>query len=199
MPTGYTTAVQNGTIADFPAFAMHCARAFGALVTMRDEPMDAPIPDRFDPSVTYHDERLAAASAALTELRSLTPEQAEDRAYQAWKEATARHMDSQRERAAQRDRYETMLAKVLAWEPPSPEHAELRTFMADQLQQSIDFDCGFTSPAPERHTGADWLAAEMTEAERGLAYHTKARAEEIERAAGRTRWVAALRASLAAA
>lgn len=197
MPTGYTAAVQDGTITDFPAFAMQCARAFGALITMRDDPFDAPVPERFEPRTSYHDERLAAASAALTELRALTPEQAEDRAYQAWKTATARHMDRERECAAQRERYEAMLAKVLAWDPPSPDHTELRTFMADQLRQSIDFDCGHSSPAPGRMMGPAWLAAEMAAAERDLAYHAKARAEEVDRAAGRTRWVAALRASLA--
>lgn len=197
MPTGYTAAVQDGTITDFPAFAMQCARAFGALITMRDDPFDAPVPERFEPSTSYHDERLAAASAALAELRALTPEQAEDRAYQAWKAATARHMDRERERAAQRERYEAMLAKVLAWEAPSPDHTELRTFMADQLRQSIEFDCGHASPAPERLLGPAWLAAEIASAKRDLAYHTKARAEEVDRAAGRTQWVAALRASLA--
>lgn len=198
MSTGYTAAIQDGTITDFPDFAMQCARAFDALITMRDDPAGAPIPERFEPNTRYHDNRLIAASATLTELRALTPEQAEDRAYHEWIEATACYMSRERERAAQRERYEGMLAKVLAWEPPSPDHAELRTFMADQLRQSIDSDCGHASPPPERLTGAMWLAAQITEAERDLAYHTKARAEEVERAAGRTRWVAELRASLAA-
>ncbi len=59
MPTGYTAAVQNGTVTRFADFAMNCARAFGALVELRDE-MDAPIPDTFKPS-THHSESLKKA------------------------------------------------------------------------------------------------------------------------------------------
>lgn len=37
MPTGYTASVQEGKVTEFRDFAMECARAFGALVMMRDE------------------------------------------------------------------------------------------------------------------------------------------------------------------
>ena len=35
-----------------------------------------------------------------------------------------------------RERYETMLAEVEAWQPPTPDHEELKRFMADQLRES---------------------------------------------------------------
>lgn len=57
MPTGYTHGVQDGTVTEFRDFALICARAFGATILMRDDPMDAPIPDEFQSS-TYHLDRL---------------------------------------------------------------------------------------------------------------------------------------------
>ena len=65
MPTGYTDAIKDGIT--FQQFAMNCARAFGACVTMRDDPSDKPIPERFEPSA-WHKERLGDAYAALSEL-----------------------------------------------------------------------------------------------------------------------------------
>ena len=44
MPIGYTSKLHDGD-QPFNEFIMSCARAFGALVTMRDDPNDAPIPE----------------------------------------------------------------------------------------------------------------------------------------------------------
>jgi len=54
---------------DFRTFAMSCARAFGALITMRDEPADAPIPDEFKPD-PYHMERNRRGTCHRGALRS---------------------------------------------------------------------------------------------------------------------------------
>ena len=43
---------------------MDCARAFGACIMMRDESVDAPIPEEFKPS-TYHIEELEKAKSDL--------------------------------------------------------------------------------------------------------------------------------------
>lgn len=40
MPTGYTDAIKDGI--SFNQFILSCARAFGALITMRDEPSSVP-------------------------------------------------------------------------------------------------------------------------------------------------------------
>ncbi len=62
MPTGYTADIAKGIT--FQQYAWSCARAFGALVMMRDEPSDAPIPEAFTPS-DYHVKALAEARAKL--------------------------------------------------------------------------------------------------------------------------------------
>lgn len=196
MPTGYTHPVQTGEVADFPTFAMRCARAFGALIEMRDDPMDASIPDEFTPSPFYA-ERLKEAEARLVELRQMTP----DEIRAAWSEAVdeaVRHRDEYRERkATERRRYMAMLAKVEAWEPPTDEHVGLKEFMVKQLWDSIKLDCGDWLPSVDLGTPDEWWRGQVAAAERDIARYRKELAAEKERAEARTRWVRQLRASLA--
>lgn len=65
MPTGYTANIKNGIT--FEEFALDCARNFGALIIMRDEPKDAPIPEQFEAS-KHHEE---ATSKYLEELNQV--------------------------------------------------------------------------------------------------------------------------------
>jgi hypothetical protein len=197
MPTGYTAAVQDGTITEFKDFAMQCARAFGALVTMRDDPSDASIPEKLEPHTKYYDERLAAAEARLTELRAMTPEQVRQAALDAHVAAMEAWAARRQERERTRQRYEAMLAKVNAWEPPTADHVELARFMRQQLEESIRFDTSSTfDEEPTTLAGEAWRADEIRKVERDINYHTKHRAEEIARTADRNQWLADLRASL---
>ena len=195
MPTGYTAGVKDGEVMEFRDYALQCARAFGALVMMRDDPADAPIPDEFKAS-DHHDKRLAEAQVELTKLRTLTDSQAATLAKAANKMAVAEWREREARRTAERARYEAMLAKVEAWEPPTGEHVELKKFMADQLRQSIDWDCGKADEKPAAMTGAEWLAAQIKSAEWDVEYYTRHAAEEKQRAADRTAWVRALKDSL---
>lgn len=60
MPTAYTSFVADNENFTFPEFAMLCAREFGALASMRDEPLDAPVPERFEPDDFYRKQYEAA-------------------------------------------------------------------------------------------------------------------------------------------
>lgn len=79
MPTGYTADVASGKITSLRDFALICARGMGALVMMRDEPFDAPIPERFEPSVFYK-KHLDEAKQELAALRAMTAEDADNAA-----------------------------------------------------------------------------------------------------------------------
>lgn len=195
MPTGYTAPVQSGKITDFAAFAMQCARAFGALITMRDESPEAPIPERFEPT-DHHARELQVAVARLAELQAMTPEEVARASVKAHADAYTSWLERERTRREQRGRYELMLAQVDAWEPPTDAHEGLKRFMREQLTESIRFDCGEPYPEPVSPGPAEWLATQVEKAEWSAAYHTKADQEERERVEGRNRWLAALRASL---
>ena len=196
MSTGYTHDVQTGKVADFPTFAMQCARAFGALVMMRDDPHDAPIKD--DVVSDYHVRAKREAEATLVALRSMTPTEI-DAAYRAEQEKACRYRDEYiANKAAERVRYEAMLAKVEAWTPPTAEHHEMKKFMRQQLTESIKFDCGGDwTPSVPVDGATKWWQDRVTKAEKDIGYHVAEHAKEVERVSGRNKWVRDLRVSLA--
>lgn len=142
MPTGYTAPICEGEEMTFEQFALRCARNFGAFVSMREEPMDAPIPDEFKVDA-YYQKCYDEAKAAYENFMQNPPTDEE------LEEAYAKYVQTETDRAKKanekaafiRQRYEAMLAKVRKWEPPTPEHVNLKDFMIEQLTESIDFDC----------------------------------------------------------
>lgn len=193
MPTGYTHNVCDGTLTEFADFALQCARAFGACIEMRDDPMDKAIPDEFKPS-QYHAEGYVTAKERLAHLQSLTPEQAEVEAFAAWNEASKSANEANARMDAQNERLAAMISKVEAWTPPTGEHRELKKFMLQQLDISKST---YRHEEPKRLGGDVWLASETRKAQRDLDYHAEEQRKENERAASRTAWVKSLRESLA--
>lgn len=198
MPTGYTAKLYEGADQSFPDFLMSCARAFGALITMRDEPMDAPIPDEFEPSPWYA-ERVEKVKARLAELQAMTVNEIANAAEAAHRQATDAWEEADRAKDERKARYEAMLAQVREWMPPTEDHQGLKDFMIQQLTESIDFDCSMSYwPRPTPKTPKQWHAEEVARTERSLAQDEKENAEEIERARNRSEWVKALRGSVQA-
>lgn len=196
MPTGYTAGVQDGKVTSFAEFAMNCARAFGALVELRDAP-SAPIPQKFKPS-SYHEKALADAQATLKDLHGMSDTAADVAASKEYRDAISGWDQTERENTQSRNRYNAMLAQVITWNPPSPDHVELKKFMVQQLTESLKFDCGDRNDwKPKRLNGSAWLEKKIASTERGVEYHTKGLADDIKRAEERTQWVQQLRDSLA--
>lgn len=197
MPTGYTADIKDGIT--FQTFALNCARAFGACVTLRDEPGGSEnIPAAFEPS-DYHLKAVQQARDEMAALQAMTPEQQDRAANEAWDRAETARVQRLEEQRTTRAAYLVMLAKAKAWVSPSPDHDRLKEFMVEQITKSIDFDCDesyIIQPTP-RATGAEWAATQAACLNRDIAYHEKEHASEVERAASRTRWVQALRQSLA--
>lgn len=196
MPTGYTADVVDGKVTEFKDFAMQCARAFGALIMMRDDPLNAPIPDEFAPDTRYYDERIAAELKRLGEVQAMTDAEAE----QAAKDAHQKALDSRADYLARKDaeasRLNTMLAKVRAWTPPSPDHEEMKRFMVEQI--TVSMPGSYAPEIPVLLDGATWRKQESDRLAKSIAYDKNERAKEIERATGRSAWLKQLRASLAA-
>lgn len=196
MPTGYTSDLYEGD-QTFAEFAMTCARAFGALIEMRDLPMDSPVPEEFTPS-PYHAERLAQAEATVERARLMTDDEAQQLADLDYTASVQRIEKARRDADARRARYEDMVARVERWEPPTADHVEMKKFMLDQLTESIKFDCGtkYLTP-PDRVSGREYRRNLLAKATKDIEYHTEKLAEDRERAEKRTAWVSALRDSLA--
>lgn len=196
MPTGYTADIKDGI--DFKTYAMNCARAFGACVELREEPGGGDrIPETFEPS-DYHLKAVEKARGELAALGAMTPAELERAAARAWDNAETSRLVRLEDKRKQREAYEAMLAKARAWKAPTPDHEGLRKFMCEQIEQSLDFDCGGDygkTPTPHL-TGEQWAAKEAARLNRDIAYHEKEHAGEVARAASRTAWVRALRAAL---
>lgn len=195
MPTGYTAAIAKDIT--FEQFVMDCSRAMGAMIMMRDEPSDAPIPERFEPS-DYSAKKLVEAQAELSRLQRYSENDATGAAKAEYAAAVSQYAERAKADAELRAKYEAMLARVMAWEAPTIDHSGFKVFMVDQIKESIRFDCGMEHyPKPEQKTGAAWLADAIAKAGKDIAYRSKAHAEEVERTEGRNAWLSALRASLA--
>ena len=198
MPTGYTAAVQSGEITELRQFAMQCARAFGALITMRDDPWNAPIPAKLEPDTQYHDEQIAELNQEIARLAAMGEQEKQDAAAGHFAEERQSWQRRYAEREQDRGRYTAMLEKVRAWHPAEA-CTGLKDFMVEQLESSLDFDCSPWEkyyPKPTEQPAEAWHAATMAETIRCLTYHSEERAKEIERTNERNLWLDALRTSL---
>ena len=161
---------------------------------MRDEPLDALLPERFEPS-DYNKLRLIEAQAKLAEIEALTPEDCAARA-KAWfedeREGRATYL---REKVESNNRLHAMREAVASWDCKAE---GLREFMLQQLGISID-DTSWAEDRVAEHvplSGDEWRERELQKARRDIAYHADEWAKEVDRANERTAWLKALRDSL---
>jgi len=194
MPTRYTADLYEGKEVIFEEFVMKCARAFGALITMRDEPLDAPIPEEFRPS-DWHLKEMEKARQRQAEIQSWDEERAEQKAEKAYQKAVRRRNEIIAQNTQIRQRYEKMLAQIQAWIPPTPDHKELKQFMIDQLKGSIEFDCSIPDEL-QQLSGAEYKQQQIAKTQRDIEYHTKEHEKEKRRTRERNNWLRALRESL---
>ena len=196
MPTGYTAAIADDIT--FDEFVMGCARGMGALAMMRDEPLSAPIPERFEPS-DYHTKKIAEATNTIERLAGMTEAETDHAALAEYEAAIAAQAAAILRNDTLREKYNAMLAKVEAWKAPSTDHDGIKKFMAEQISSSIDFDCDTRYYRDQKHpklTGAEWRAQEEAKARKDIAYHEAENAKEIERTEARNTWLRQLRESL---
>lgn len=196
MPTGYTEEVSSGAVTTLEQFALRCARSFSALIQMRDDPLNAPIPNAFIANTTYGEQAIEQALAVIAKLDTMSAADALEAARAAYLEELGRWVKAQAERAMVRMRYESMLEKVHAWTPAAG-YESLKEMMIDQLQESLRFDCPLGwDRQPALQDGEVWRSSERAKAQRAVEFHTEQRDHAIERAAERTIWIQKLRDSL---
>lgn len=197
MPTGYTSPLYEGKEISFEQFALRCARNFGALVMMREEPLDTPIPEKFNPC-EYCKMEYEKCQKEYNELIDNPPTEKE---LEAEYEDMVARMNSdfekrEKERCSLRARYENMVSKVTSWNPPTKEHANLKEFMLLQLNESIEWDCSSCPPhVPEKQ---EWISRKLNgeDIKREMEYYKKLWDEELELTESRNKWIKELKDSL---
>ena len=192
MPTGYTADIKNGI--SFEKFVLGCARAFGALISMRDDPNDAEIPDEFKPS-EHHSKNLIKAFNEKAKLETLTKEQIDLAVFHYNKEQQEYYEKRIKDNNELKQKYMDMLIQVLDWTPPTPDHKELRNFMITQINESIQHDC-YEPNVPEEISPEKWFDAQISSVNWSITYHTEQSQKEKETCENRTKWVRELKNSL---
>lgn len=197
MPTGYTDGVATGKVTDFAEYALQCARAFGACVMLRDEPMSSEIPE-FTPS-DYNANALDKAERELAAFAAMSSDDRRALYDEETKLRIARAKEGIEARKTQRERYESMLAKAKAFRAPTAYHEGYAAFLVSQLEESIKFDCSgdYYEKELQPVSFEQWQSQKRAGLIRDMAYHEKANREEIDRTASRNAWVKALKESLA--
>lgn len=191
MPTGYTSDIYDGKDTSFAGYVWRCARAFGALVTMRDEGLDAEIPSELKPS-DYHQKRLAEELDELGRLESMTDAELEDLEKAERKKHEEGRARAREEAKLREARYAAVLAEAKHWSPPTPDHKKLKEFMVSQIEESMRFDCLSYNVQYKPRTRAE----RISKARSNVEYHKRELQEETERVASRNAWLKALRESV---
>jgi hypothetical protein len=204
MPTGYTAAVQDGTITEFKDYALQCARAFGASIMQRDD--DPSEPPKEQEESSYYQERVDETLEEIEVLVNLSDEEL----VESEKNANLRELDQCKQRLEdekiEKIRYDDMLEKVRDWEAPSAEHLKYKEFMINQLVESIEFDCGGSyyendlrkavSKLEYIPTAKEIREGRMADLQRDLEYYRKNLAEENALVFSRNQWIRQLYESL---
>ena len=194
MPTGYTAKIKDMTFQDF---ALGCSKAFGALISTRDDDADTPIPDKFEPS-DYHLKAIDEAKKNLTYYEELRPKEIVDLSKAAWCKAEESRLESLNDSKTLRAHFEAMIVEAESWAPPTEDHNGLKKFMLDQLKNSMKFDCSeeYYADPIKRFDPVEWVNKKREKAKRDIEYHTENYAEEVARCNDRSAWVQSLRNSL---
>lgn len=187
MPTGYTADVEDGKITTLRGYALTCARAFGALIDMRDDPMSKPIPQKIEPRTDYYDTAIAEARDTLAKLPALSDAECEAMAEQDFEAALAQCNENEMRKRKEAGRYANMKSLVDGWKVPDDLRG-LRDFMLEQIATSTRHS-DYEYPMPVRRAGTTWRSKKMEDASASLARNEAERAKEISRAEDRNAWL----------
>src|SRR3990167_3890702 len=195
MPTGYTAELmENGM--DFRTFTLRCARAFGACVMQRDDPMkDAP--EKQKPS-EYATNALKEAEKKLKQLQAIPAKRQQDYGEEQRSKAVASAKQSLATTRTENARLDKMAIQVRAWHPPTDDHKGLKDFMLDQISISRHAEAWgekYVREAEEKTVEAYFVEA-VSKAVRDVAYYKEEAQKEQGRADQRNGWIDDLYRSL---
>jgi hypothetical protein len=201
MPTGYTAILHEKDLSA-SEFIMRCSRSMGALVTMRDEPLDAPIPEKFEPS-SYYVKKEKELREELNRLRKMDDEEIEALGKEKFEKETKYHTEVIKEKEILLEKLNTLKKDTQGWDVYNcSEYKNLKDFTLDQLQIEIDdaiWSISYHQSEKKKvklQDSTSLYTKMLGETLKDLDSCKKNIEEEVARLKGRNEWLANLRESL---
>ena len=195
MPTGYTSDIYEGKEVSGEEFILKCARAFGALISMREDSLDKEI-TIFEPS-TYHLDQIESAKVTLENCIKMTLEEVQSELDENYERDVKRYHERLDEYGTLEGRYLRVQNEVKAWIPPTEDHIKLKEFAISQIEDSIQNDCNTSyMKYPVKYKAQELLDAKIRSAKSDLEYHQNGWDDEVKRTNERNAWVFSLKNSL---
>lgn len=192
MSTGYTYAIVENKI-NFPQFAMRCAKAFGACVTLRETGVDVPIPKKLIPS-PYYKQEAEESRKELFKLKAMTLGQADKLAKKEYIKEVRENKRYFEEKQKETELYKNMLERVKEWKTPSRDYSELKNFMIEQIKMSMHPKIELENV--QEKTGTRYREELISDVKSDIKNYKKEYKEEVERTNERNKWLQGLRSSL---
>jgi len=199
MPTGYTRYIHDG-MTSFPEWAMICARAFDACVTMMDKLLNSKIPEKFESS-------FLSLEMAIADYQKLIDLSHDDFAIIALERLALDKeviLDGINKNTHVLFLLNSMRIKVLAWSPPTINYNSLKDFMLKLLDNDIEL-CESNivyykekyNDKMQKNINVDEIMAMMlSEARLTIALYEKEYKEKVNRRQRDVLWIKRLRDSL---
>ena len=192
MPTGYTSDIYDGKDVTFREYALKCAGAFGAYVTLHDSPMVQELPTQLEPSIYYRD-RLDDAAKRVQELIAMTQAERNVAASEEQVKNMKRWKESEQKNYELSAKYDAMLVEARKFKTPTPEHDRFAQFLIDQLEEAKRWDCHtpgekwYTEPV--QGSGTEWYSKQLENATKNVTYYSEKWEKEVKRTNENNQWI----------
>ena len=137
MPTGYTSYIKDGEITSGKEFLKLCTRAFGIAVDLKDESLDVPTPNHFEPA-PYYEKAYKDSLASREKAYSMTLEKVREDIIFKYNDNKGRAAKILEEYKDEDKKYLKVREEVEKWIPPTPEHENLKKFCLEQIDMSLN-------------------------------------------------------------
>lgn len=194
MPLGHTAKVRSGEITDLRDYALLSLRVWRSAEP--DVEIDYDIAAAEEQPNPYYRRKLEEARSRLASLKAMKAEEAALHARETHVKGHSAWSEWMREKKARRGRTQGMLKKLKSWKPPSPDLAELKDFMREELETALAHEAlDADPPKPSRAAARKHLQEALQQAERDVAYYQRKLEEEESRVARDNEHLRALIAS----
>lgn len=137
MPTGYTAYIKDGKITSGKEFLKLCTRAFGIAIDLKDESLDVPTPNHFEPH-SYYEKAYKDSLVSREKAYSMTLEEIKEDIISKYNDNKGRAEKILEEYKDEDKKYLKVREEVEKWIPPTPEHENLKKFCLEQINISLN-------------------------------------------------------------